>query len=237
MDDNTLLLGWQASAFLLQKDTQQTSSHTPLFSRFFRLDDQKIRSVDVQIPQVSDQNPDAEGFNSYAQDTILPVITQFISDTEELNYPPDSVFQPSSLQIDYLPHWNDAGRLSLLVNVYTYISGAAHPYSYMLTLNYDLANGKALSLQDVFQPDSDYLTFLLNYSENELKQRDNIYMEGSLSADAQHYQFFTFTKQGLALHFEPYHVAAYAAGPQEVIIPYDQLKTFLRAEYMPQTLP
>ncbi|MGH9960474.1 MAG: RsiV family protein [Pyrinomonadaceae bacterium] len=43
---------------------------------------------------------------------------------------------------------------------------------------------------------------------------------------------FTFTKQGVEILFAPYHVAAYACGPQFAGLPFPILAPLMRAEYV-----
>jgi hypothetical protein len=41
-------------------------------------------------------------------------------------------------------------------------------------------------------------------------------------------QNYGFTKEGIVFYYNSYEIAAYAAGPTEVIIPYEEIKGWLR---------
>jgi hypothetical protein len=45
----------------------------------------------------------------------------------------------------------------------------------------------------------------------------------------QNYQSWMITPQGLKFTFDPYQVASYAEGPQEVVVPYRAFKSLIGA--------
>jgi hypothetical protein len=47
---------------------------------------------------------------------------------------------------------------------------------------------------------------------------------------ADNYRAWSITKKGLWITFDPYVVAAYAAGPQYVLVPYSALKDIIRPD-------
>jgi hypothetical protein len=106
-----------------------------------------------------------------------------------------------------------------------YIAGAAHPYSYSLTVNYDLGQGRQLALADLFLPNSNYLEAISNYCINELNKRQigfDILSEGAAPMP-ENYRNWNITNEGLMITFDQAQVTASAAGPQTVIVPYGEL--------------
>jgi len=114
-------------------------------------------------------------------------------------------------------------------------TGGAHPNHGTFTLTYDLKAGRELKLADLFKPGSKYLATIASYSIRDLKARkdpdsgENLGLaqddwEDGAKPTADNYRNWNVTKKGLLINFPPYQVAAYAAGPQTVIIPYSQLK-------------
>ena len=59
---------------------------------------------------------------------------------------------------------------------------------------------------------------------------DDEWITKGAGADKDNFSNWNLTKKGLLITFEPYQVAAYAAGSQTVIIPYDKLKSVLKKD-------
>lgn len=127
-----------------------------------------------------------------------------------------------------------AGNLiSLKFTVNYYSDGAAHPGSYSHAATYDLQAGSFLSLDRLFTPGADYLGAISTYCKNQLAARDIGFDPASVTgaeADMVNYQNWNVTADGLLITFDEYQVAAYAAGPQTVTIPYGELQSILAAD-------
>lgn len=123
---------------------------------------------------------------------------------------------------------------SLIFSNYVFLGGA-HGNTAYTSVNYDLKNNKEIKLTDLFEPKSDYVKMISDYSINDLKKRigemsDDEWISNGAGADAENFKNWNLTKKGLMFTFEPYQVAAYAAGSQTVIIPYEKLKNMLRKD-------
>ncbi len=121
----------------------------------------------------------------------------------------------------------------------TYEAGAAHPNSSTTVLNYDVKNGKKLALADLFNAKANYLSAISSYCIKELKDRskkdkdsmiDDEMMKSGAAARADNYRAWAITKKGLWITFDPYQVAAFAAGPQHVLVPYAALKDLIKPD-------
>ena len=55
-------------------------------------------------------------------------------------------------------------------------------------------------------------------------------IQSGASARADNYKAWAITKKGLWITFDPYQVAAYAAGPQYVLVPYSALKDIIKPD-------
>lgn len=113
--------------------------------------------------------------------------------------------------------------------------GGAHGSTNISSINYDLKTNRQLKLADVFEPNSNYLKTISEYSIADLKPRlsemsDEDWIKKGAEANEENYETWNLTKKGLMITFNAYQVAAYAAGPQTVIIPYDKLKPILRKD-------
>ena len=119
--------------------------------------------------------------------------------------------------------------VSLKFQIMIYIQGAAHPGTHMRTVTYDLEAGSDIRLGQLFLSGSEYLDKIANYCIAQLKTRD-IGFEASASgaqATPENYGNWNITTEGLLITFDEYQVAAYAAGPQEVIVPYTELQSVI----------
>lgn len=106
-----------------------------------------------------------------------------------------------------------------------YSAGAAHPGVYSITLNYDLGHGRELALADLFLPNANYLEAIASYCITELSKQPGF--EGPFADGAQptveNYRNWNITPDGLLITFDTYQVMPGASGPQQVLVPYDQL--------------
>jgi hypothetical protein len=121
---------------------------------------------------------------------------------------------------------------SLKFTMAGYFDGAAHPYHYNKTLNYDLEAGQQLRLADLFLPDADPLPLIAEICKTELSKRDIAFDSFSTGADPtdENYRNWNITPDGLLITFDEYQVAPYAAGPQTVLIPYSQLSAIIKPD-------
>lgn len=123
--------------------------------------------------------------------------------------------------------------LSVKIEYYQFTGGAHGGTTYEF-LNYNIATGERINWQDVFKKNSDYLRIISEYSKNNLGQQllkpneplsDANWIErGTAPASENYNSNVGFNNDGVAIVFQQYQVAAYAAGPQEVTVPYNQLK-------------
>ena len=61
---------------------------------------------------------------------------------------------------------------------------------------------------------------------------DDEQIKDGAGALAKNFKSWNVTRKGILINFDPYQVAAYAAGPQEVLIPYGKLKSVLRDKFV-----
>jgi hypothetical protein len=110
-----------------------------------------------------------------------------------------------------------------------YFAGAAHPSDESTVLNYDLSQGKQLALSDLFFANSNYLVLISNYCSNKLTDKfgtDGWFTEGAMPT-LENYKNWNVRSDGILITFDVYQVAAGAAGPQEVLVPYDEVKSVI----------
>lgn len=108
-------------------------------------------------------------------------------------------------------------------------TGGAHGNQVVIGKNYALPDGKELALSDLFIPGTPYLERISSIVREELRERlKEGFFEDGAAARPENYQSFTLAADRITFHFSPYDVAAYASGPQEVEISFDQIRDMLR---------
>ncbi len=119
--------------------------------------------------------------------------------------------------------------LSLKFEIYIYIEGAAHPSTYSRTVTYDLETGADIHLDQFFLFGSDYLETIANYCIAQLQTRNIGFEAFTAGAEPvpENYGNWNITPDGLLITFDEDQVAAHAAGPQLVVIPYTELQAVI----------
>jgi hypothetical protein len=184
--------------------------------------------IETKLPVMQGDDPRVARFNAEVQALVTREVEQFKSGLAGLPATPISAgsFFESAYTIVSPP----GEVLSLNFGFYTYSDGAAHPYSYTLTYTYNLQRGEPIRLEQLFRPGADYLGLIAAYCQEELTRRD-IGFDTTFAAGAdptpENYRNWNITPNGLLISFDPYQVAAYAAGPQQVLIPYAELSPII----------
>lgn len=190
-------------------------------------------SIKARFPYI-EEHALAKQFNQEVAGLISKEINRFKEGAEELAeaFKDDPTFRdiPSSLDIDYCVHMAAHGLISILFYMYEY-GGGAHGSPDSLVLNYDLTGAHVLSLGDLFKPSSRYLKAIADYCINSLKKRGlthNEHIDRGASEGFENYKSWNITPNGLLITFDPYQVASYAEGAQQVIIPFAVLRDILK---------
>jgi len=87
----------------------------------------------------------------------------------------------------------------------------------------------------LFQPNSGYLKIISAYCVTALTKQlgddvDANWLKEGAAPKAENYDSWNITPDGLQITFDAYQVAAYALGPQEIIVPYSALKAVIKPD-------
>jgi hypothetical protein len=186
-------------------------------------DQYEIKAVFPYLPAVVSG---AEVFNAEMADFEETTLAGFRIDAAQAA-PAPSASVGSFLQSRYEMLYNQNGLFSLRLWISIYMKGAAHPGTFSKTFNYDLQTGASISLNDLFQPDAQYLPVLAKFCQAEVLRRDSAFWPDGAGADPANYRSWNLTADGLMVTFDEYQVAPYAAGPQSVLVPYATLTSLL----------
>jgi hypothetical protein len=203
---------------------------------------EKHYTIDAEYPQI-EGDARFEKFNREARGLITKDVAAFkTAETTEESEPGSETpaeTLDSSLDIGYEIRRATDDLISVEFTEGEYSRGAAHPNSTTTVLNYDVKNGKKLTLADLFNPNSKYLSVISAYCIKALKEQakkdntsmlDDEMLKSGASPRADNYRAWSITKMGLWITFDPYQVAPYAAGPQYVLVPYSALKDIIKPD-------
>ncbi|HEX8289750.1 MAG TPA: DUF3298 and DUF4163 domain-containing protein [Pyrinomonadaceae bacterium] len=220
------------------------SSPAKLISRVFNEQNKlKMYEITAQYPELSGVNPAfAAEFNKLVKDSAMKEINSFKGDmlaltAEDLKFAKERGVS-NYLEMNYAVELADDNTISIAFANSVY-EGGAHPNHFSFTINYDLKNGREIKLGDLFKSNSGYLKAISDYCIKKLKEdagemTDEEWLKTGAGADAKNFKSWNLTRKGILINFDPYQVAPYTAGPQDVLIPFDKLKNILRAEYSRQ---
>jgi hypothetical protein len=180
----------------------------------------------------------AAKFNKIIKDSVNREAADFRKDMMSLTAADLKFFKQNGmsayLEMGYTIDYASEKAVSIGFGNSTF-EGGAHPNHFSYTVNFDLARGKKIELVDLFKPGAGYLKFISEYCIKKLKEQqsdmtDDEWLATGAGPKAENFKSWSLRKTGVLITFDPYQVAAYAAGPQEVFIPYDELKNLLRAD-------
>lgn len=149
------------------------------------------------------------------------------------NWTPVPDMPGSSFTLSYLTFPYNARFASIQLIEDTYLAGAAHPSHQITSLVYDIETAQDVTLEQLFLPDSEYLQVIAEYCKAELSKREIGYDDQQHGADPtpENYAVWNLSSEGLVITFNEYQVAAYAAGPQKVTVPWGVLKAILSDDF------
>lgn len=184
-----------------------------------------------QTPQLQgSDDPRVAAFNADLQQITQNEVNIFKKNMQNVIVIPEVPNSSFDFHYELLsPMGNQIVSLKLSFEGFT--SGAAHPYHYTITINYDLEQGKELTLDQLFVPGADYLQPISDYCRTQLATRDigfqDIFTKG-VDPLPDNYKNWNISADGLVITFDEYQVAPYAAGPQTVVVPYSALNQVIQ---------
>ena len=238
------------TAFSLHQEPIEFSNGVEIVPRQIKEKNKKLRyEIDAEYPQLTGSvDPNFEKFNQTARSLINRKISEFKKEmappasepTPDVANVPSDESIGSDINIGYEVVLARDDLISIEFIVSSYFAGTAHPNSSSAVVNFDLKNGKSLRLADLFLPGSKYLQTLATHCvqalEKEAKEQgsngmlDDPWIERGAAPDLKNYNSWTISKKGIEITFDPYQVAAYAAGPQHVSVPYSALKGIVKPD-------
>lgn len=143
---------------------------------------------------------------------------------------------PSTWEVTWNARFASEALVSLEFDVYVYYTGAAHPNSHTFTLNWAMADRRALELGDLFRDGTAWVDVVSERAIERIGESmgewavGNEWVRNGAGPDPANFASWTIDPAGLRIVFDPYQVAPYAAGPQTVTIPWDALVEVLEPD-------
>lgn len=184
--------------------------------------------VHAQIPVLQLEN--AERFNQAVRSLVLNELNEFQQGFNTYEVPPEMANYRSFMWIGYDVPLLTEELISIRFTVDYMMAGAAHPGHHFRVFNYDLKNDEPISPDETLMNSPEMLKFLSKACLKSLDKPDFPLFPEGLEPKYENFQNWNLTKTGLRISFDPYQVAPYAAGPQEVIIPYADIKELVRPD-------
>ena len=181
--------------------------------------------ITSQTPHLTgSEDPRLQTFNQHLDELVTREVDSHRQNFQQLPITPLS--NGSFLDVTYTLISQAGDLWSFKFDFSFYADTAAHPGSYSLTVNYDLAEGRELTLGDLFLPSSNYLELISNYCTAQLSKQpygDSFFLDGA-KPTPENYRSWNISPDGLLVTFDVYQVAPYASGPQSILVPLRELQ-------------
>lgn len=200
----------------------------------------KMFELSAEYPQIAGVRPAvAAAFNSLVRTRVTKATAAFrkamlSQSAEDIKWAKERGMA-NTCEISYYVTYADDEIVSVVFQEYQF-TGGAHGNTASSTITFDLRTGREVRLADLFKPRSNYLQVLSDFCVKKLKEdmsdmTDADWIEGGAGPKAENFRSWNLTKLGLVVNFDAYQVAAYAAGPQEVVVPYAELSALFARSY------
>lgn len=227
---------------------QSAQVPTPSFEPTTTSSTEGILSISVTTPRMtSGLTPEARNiFNERMASNTKAMIDLFhkeFADPVMADLREDA--PPWVLNMDYrIP--TRTGRIqSVRLDGYQY-TGGAHGLAFMQAYMFDLKEGRFLTLNDLFEREVvedvmdtggspiNQLSYHSRYAllDREYVKDNREWVMSGTEPTPDNFSILYAVPEGLIVYFSDYQVAAHAAGPQEVLIPWSKLRG-VKSEYLP----
>ena len=227
--------------FIDQQILKQLNQMIDISPKLLKADQLATSIADPEHNKVSDQATaqktlaTVETPKQKLEKQVAPYLVTFLALDKELkalsaNHQISLMIKPKILNAN-LP------LATVVLNSSSYLGGA-HGSSSQRYYNFDLKQQKQVELNDLLAP---------NQKAHLEKKAHEVFkmwvLESKLANSVEEYEQawkftlsdnFYLSKQGLILQYGEYEIGPYVVGLPRLMIPYDQLQTILKKEYLPQ---
>lgn len=202
--------------------------------------------VSIDVPKAMGNTKLATSINTAIQEEIISWlsfnetgranniyegINAFLQDYNELKnkYPEESMPWEATIGGDIV--FENEQILTIQLKSYLF-TGGAHGLSTIRFLNFDKSAKTELYREELFKSEVQFTA----YAENLFKKQENIPAEADINSTGFMFETETYylpenigyTDDGLLLYYEPYEIASYADGPITLLIPFQEINSYLK---------
>lgn len=209
-------------------DTLQCAYFEVLYPEFSGIDTSVLKIINRRLDEaVSLGNPESQG------QSMREIGQIFIQDYDEFKSEIPDAFGGWHYLAKVTVEVLTDSLLSLSVND-EYYTGGAHGGSGMYFINVNPKTGAEFTLDNLLR--ADYQEALTNLGNKIFRETRELADTASLSDN--YFEFpedrfelnknYGFKKEGIVFYYNNYEIAPYAAGPTEILIPYEDLSDWLK---------
>lgn len=192
---------------------------------YFEESEEPRYEIDGVWPNLEGPEDAAAPFNAESDRLTTEIREDFLLVVEERSEGSEGSGEAplSTLTFNYDLTYSDQHVFSFHQVFDQYIAMSAHPFPFSYSLNYDAQEREFIQLTDLFLPSIDPIEQLEVYVDPVLIDRDFGYAAGTAGDVMTERENWNLLSEGLRINFDVYEVAPYAAGPQYVLIPWEDL--------------
>lgn len=172
------------------------------------------------------------GYRDTLYSSIEKAADSFIADFSESEYD-DSTYTPlpwfNEVQVTREKSLPGIICLTFFQGLFT---GGAHPNSFLGTYNLNLETGDTIRLSDIFikgfEKKIDVMLDKKYKKDNGIAPNADLQNEGLFVSKIEHNNNFAILKEGIRFYYNQYEIAAYAAGPIEILLTYEELSKIIK---------
>jgi len=202
--------------------------------------------ISISVPNVVEKSKIGQNINNAIAEEIISILiydeqTQITSITDALESFKKGFTDLNELYTDEGESWEanitgevtyeDKNTLTISLDSYLF-TGGAHGYSTKRFLNFNKKTGLEFEHWQLFTNRDDFRKFV----EAKFRQQERIPDDKPINHTGFMFEkdsFYLpenigFTQKGIQLLYNQYEVASYADGPIELVLPYSEVKKFLR---------
>jgi hypothetical protein len=191
-------------------------------------------TLTASYPQLVKEHPHATSFNKEVKTILFQELAALEETMKGHDQPSVNSYRYIAAEYEVLLMQSHALSIRLCFHYYM---GGAHGGSHSRIINYNLTEGKVLSIDELFKNSTDYLTvfssfcipYLLTLLEVPDKANKQWIKEGA-APQPQNYKNCGLTEEGFKIFFDEYQVCCYAQGAPSVLIPYKTICHTLNTE-------
>ncbi|MBZ3892366.1 DUF3298 and DUF4163 domain-containing protein [Lawsonia intracellularis] len=178
----------------------------------------KEMQVSVHYPEIHSSKIDQD-IKGWAQ--------QLVENFKTTNSEKELAIGPYELRADYSITKPSDKAISIIYTI-TDFTGGAHGNLEISVFNYDLTTEQPLDLIDIFDDVNSALKIMSEYSYKSLSETlgnmsDKEILSVGTAPDLDNYNSIALIPNGIRIFFQPYQVAPWSAGPQQVDMTLEEL--------------